>query len=285
MMNVNYDYTGARVLVTGAGTGIGRGIGLAFGRAEARVALHYSHSSKGAETAAADIYNAGGMAQAFKADFDDVEAVQRLGREATEFLGGIDVLVNNAGITYFCPIAETTPAQFDRLYHVNVRAPYFLVQSVLPAMRAQGKGAIINISSIHAFAGFQEHTVYAGTRGAIVAFTRTLAVELAHEGIRVAGVAPGGVVVENYAALYKDYSREAQGRSIPVGFVGEPDDIARAVLFLASDEARYVVGQTLIVDGGTTSWMAFGEGHKERLNAAGDIGYVPQTEAKQEKGR
>ncbi|MHB0936601.1 MAG: SDR family NAD(P)-dependent oxidoreductase [Armatimonadota bacterium] len=275
-MNVKYDYTGARVLVTGAGTGIGRGIALAFGRAEAKVALHYSHSSKGAVAAAEGIRAGGGTAEAFQADFDDVEAVQRLGREAVDWLGGIDVLVNNAGITYYCPIAETTPAQFDRLYHVNVRAPYFLVQSVLPAMRNQGKGAIINISSIHAVAGFQEHTVYAGTRGAIVAFTRSLAIELAHEGIRVAGVAPGGVVVENYAALYQHYSREAQARSIPAGFVGEPDDIARAVLFLASDDARYVLGQTLIVDGGTTSWMAFGEGHKERLNPAGDIGYVPQ---------
>lgn len=276
MMNVNYDYSGARVLVTGAGTGIGRGIALAFGHAGAKVALHYSHSSKGALEAVEEIRAAGGTAEAFRADFDDVEAVQRLGREAAEYLGGIDVLVNNAGITYFCPIAETTPEQFDRLYHVNVRAPYFLVQSVLPAMRAQGKGAIINISSIHAFAGFQEHTVYAGTRGAIVAFTRSLAIELAHEGIRVAGVAPGGVVVENYAALYQNYSREAQARSIPAGFVGKPDDIARAVLFLASDDARYVVGHTLIVDGGTTSWMAFGEGHKERLSAAGDIGYVPR---------
>jgi len=275
-MNVNYDYTGARILVTGAGTGIGRGIALAFGRAGAKLALHYSHSRAGAASAVEEIRAAGGTAEAFGADFDDVEAVQRLGREALAYLGGIDVLVNNAGITDFRPIAETTHAQFDRLYHVNVRAPYFLTQAVLPAMRAQGKGAIINISSIHAFAGFQEHTVYAGTRGAIVAFTRTLAVELAHEGIRVAGVAPGGVVVENYPALYQNYNREALDHNTPVGFVGEPQDIARAVLFLASDDARYVLGQTLIVDGGTTAWMAFGEGHKERLHAAGDIGYVPK---------
>jgi len=275
-MNVNYDYSGARVLVTGAGTGIGRGIALAFGRAGAKVALHYSHSSKGASAAVEEIRAGGGTAEAICVDFDDVEAVKRLGLEATEYLGGIDVLVNNAGITYFSPITETTPAQFDRLYHVNVRAPYFLVQSVLPAMRAQGKGVIINISSIHAFAGFQEHTVYAGTRGAIVAFTRSLAIELAHEGIRVAGVAPGGVVVENYPALYANFDRATSDRNIPVGFAAEPADIAHAVLFLASDDARYVVGQTLIVDGGTTSWMAFGEGHKERLRAAGDIGYVPK---------
>lgn len=275
-MNMNYDYTDARVLVTGAGTGIGKGIALAFGQAGARIAVHYSRSRDGADAAVEEIRTGGGTAEAFGADFDDVEAVQGLGRAAVDWLGGIDVLVNNAGITYFCPIAETTPAQFDRLYHVNVRAPYFLTQSVLPAMRAQGKGTIINISSIHAFAGFQEHSVYAGTRGAIVAFTRTLAIELAHEGIRVAGIAPGGVVVENYPALYAGFNREASDRSTPAGFIAEPADIARAVLFLASDDARYVLGQTLIVDGGTTAWMAFGEGHKERLHPAGDIGYVPK---------
>ncbi|MHB0935017.1 MAG: SDR family NAD(P)-dependent oxidoreductase [Armatimonadota bacterium] len=276
-MNVNYDYSGARVLVTGAGTGIGKGIALAFGQAGAKVALHYSRSRDGADAAVEEIRTAGGMAEAFGANFDDVDAVQRLGREAVDWLGGIDVLVNNAGITYFCPIAESTPAQFDRLYHVNVRAPYFLTQAVLPAMRAQGKGTIVNISSIHAFSAYQEHTVYAGTRGAIVAFTRTLAIELAHEGIRVAGIAPGGVVVENYPALYANFDRATSDRNIPCGFAADPADIARAVLFLASDDARYVLGQTLIVDGGTTAWMAFGEGHKERLRPAGDIGYVPKT--------
>ena len=275
-MNVQFDYTDARVLVTGAGTGIGKGIALAFGQAGAKVALHYSRSRDGADAAVEEIYASGGKAEAFGANFDDVVAVQQLGREAVDWLGGIDVLVNNAGITYFCPIAETTPAQFDRLYHVNVRAPYFLTQAVLPAMRAQGKGTIINISSIHAFAGVQEHSVYAGTRGAIVAFTRSLAIELAHEGIRVAGIAPGGVVVENYPGLYANFDREASDRNTPAGFIAEPADIARAVLFLASDDARYVLGQTLIVDGGTTAWMAFGEGHKERLNPAGDIGYVPK---------
>lgn len=275
-MNVHYDYSGTRILVTGAGTGIGKGIALAFGQAGAKVALHYSRSRDGADEAVTAIRNVGGTAEAFGANFDDVEAVQQLGRNAVDWLGGLDVLVNNAGITYFCPIAETTPAQFDRLYHVNVRAPYFLVQSVLPAMRAQGKGTIINISSVHAFAGFQEHSVYAGTRGAMVAFTRTLGIELAHEGIRVAGIAPGGVVVENYPALYADFDRAASDRNIPCGFVAEPADVANAVLFLASDDARYVLGQTLIVDGGTTAWMAFGEGHKERLSPAGDIGYMPK---------
>ena len=275
-MKIAYDYSGARVLVTGAGTGIGRRIALAFAGAGAAVALHYSRSADGAAEAVARIRTEGGRAEAFAADFDDVPAVQRLAHEAVGYLGGLDILVNNAGITDFRPIAETTPMQFDRLYHVNVRAPYFLSQAVLPTMRTQGKGVIVNISSIHAFAGMQEHTVYAGTRGAIVAFTRSLAIEVAHDGIRVVGLAPGGVEVENYPQLYQNYNREALQRTIPAGFVADPEDIAHAALFLASDDARYIVGQTLIADGGTTAWMAFGEGHKDRLSAAGDLGYVPR---------
>ncbi len=132
-MKTTYDYTNSRVLVTGAGTGIGRGIALAFARAGAAVALHYSRSADGAAAAVAQIRAAGGSAEAFGADFDDVQAVQRLGQEAVDYLGGLDILVNNAGITDFRPIGETTPEQFDRLYHVNVRAPYFLSQAVLPS--------------------------------------------------------------------------------------------------------------------------------------------------------
>ncbi len=91
------------------------------------------------------------------------------------------------------------------------------------------------------------------------------------------GLAPGSVVVENYPLLYQNYDRDAHQRAIPAGFVADPDDIANAALFLASESARYIVGQTLIADGGTTAWMAFGEGHKDRLSAAGDIGYLPTS--------
>ncbi len=183
--------TGKRVLVTGAGTGIGKGIALAFARAGAVVALHHASSARGAQDAAAEIRGSGGRAAAFAADFRQRSQVRTLARETLSFLGGIDVLVNNAGVTMTLPFEEVTDEQFDLLYEVNVAAPFFLIQALLPALRAAQPSAVVNITSIHALEGYPEHSVYAGTRGAIVWFTRELAVELAPLGVRVNAIAPG----------------------------------------------------------------------------------------------
>ena len=176
------------------------------------------------------------------------------------------------------PFAQTTVEQFDLLYSVNVRAPYFLTQALLPELEKSG-GVVINISSIHAYEGYTEHSVYAGTRGAIVSFTRQLAIELGPRGVRVAGIAPGAVPVENHFKSTPGADVEQAirncGKDIPCGFAGTPADIAGVALFLASDAGRYIVGQTLIVDGGTTSWMPFGEQFKEPMTAQFGKGYVP----------
>jgi NAD(P)-dependent dehydrogenase (short-subunit alcohol dehydrogenase family) len=268
------DMTGKRVLVTGAGTGVGQGIALEFAREGAAVALHYSRSATGAEAAASEILAAGGKAAAFRADFREVAPLQAMACEAVEFLGGLDVLVNSAGITMNRPLEATTVEQFDTLYAVNVRAPYFLCQALLPALE-QARGVILNISSIHAYEGYTEHSVYAGTRGAIVSFTRQLAIELAPRGVRVVGLAPGGVRVENQEKMSPDADWEASGRGIPAGFVADPRDIGTVAVFLASPGARYVLGQTLVVDGGTTSWMPFGEAFRQPMTAQFGQGYVP----------
>jgi NAD(P)-dependent dehydrogenase (short-subunit alcohol dehydrogenase family) len=269
---------GKRVLVTGGGTGIGRGIALAFARQGAAVAVHYSHSAAGAEAVVREITAAGGKAAAFKADFAEVAPLRTLAKEAVSFLGGLDVLVNNAGITMNRPFDKITAEQFDRLYAVNVRAPYFLTQAVLPDLE-RGRGVVINLSSIHAYEGYTEHSIYAGTRGAIISFTRQLAVELAPRGVRVVGIAPGAVPVENHfkAMPGVDAAKvlNEAGKCIPCGFAGRPDDIASVVLFLASEGARYIVGQTLVVDGGTTSWMPFGEQFKQPMSVQYGQGYVP----------
>ena len=264
-----------RVLVTGSGTGIGRGIALEFAREGASVVLHYSHSKDGALAAVQEIEGFGGRAAAFQADFRDLDQVRSLAERALEFLGGIDVLVNNAGITMNKPFEETTPEQFDTLYDVNVRAPYFLTQAVVPAMVEQGRGAIVNLTSVHAFAGMPEHSVYAGTKGAIVAQTRQMAIELAMKGIRVNAIAPGAVPVENQYKAVPDLDPEAMGRLIPVGFPGTPLDIARAAIFLASDDARYIVGQTLVMDGGTTSWLPMSDAFRQPIEWSFGKGYVP----------
>jgi len=265
---------GKRALVTGAGTGIGREVALEMGREGAAVVLHYAHSDEGAISAVKELEEQGGRARALKADFAKVEEVRRLAAEALEFLGGLEALVNNAGITMNRPFAEVTPEQFDLLYNVNVRAGFFLTQAALPAL-VESRGAIVNLTSIHAYEGYPEHSVYAGTKGAIVAQTRELGVELAMQGVRVNAIAPGHVVVENHFKVMPDLDLEALGRTIPSGFAGEPLDIARVAVFLASEDARYMVGQTLVVDGGTTAWMPFSDSFRKPLDVQFGKGYVP----------
>lgn len=270
---------GQRALVTGSGTGIGREIALEFARQGADVVLHYSHSDKGAKSAVEEIKAMGRRSTAVKADFDSVEEVQRLGREAIAFLRGIDCLVNNAGITLNMPYLEVTPEQFDTLYHVNIRAQYFLTQIVVKDMLTRGGGAVCNLTSIHGFQGAPEHTTYAGTKGAIIAYTRTLGVELAHKGIRVNAIAPGHVVVENYYKAIPGFNEaanaEAAKNSIPLGRAGTPLDIARLAVFLCSKEAEFIVGQTIISDGGTTALMSLISDFRTKSTARFGTGYVP----------
>ncbi|NTV37888.1 MAG: glucose 1-dehydrogenase [Anaerolineales bacterium] len=250
------DMHNKRVLVTGAGTGIGSGIALAFARQGAAVAVHYSHSSEGAEEVVKEIIGFGGKAAAFQADFAEVASLQRMTGEVVTFLGGLDVLVNNAGITMNRPFEKVTVEQFDQLYHVNVRAPFFLTQALLPELE-KSRGVVINLSSVHAYEGYTEHSVYAGTRGAIVSFTRQLAIELAPRGVRVNGIAPGAVPVPNHfkstPGIDVEQAIKDTGKVIPSGFAGTPDDIANVALFLASDAAAYITGQVIHVNGGMWS--------------------------------
>lgn len=273
-MQQNGSMQGKRVLVTGSGTGIGREIALEFARQGAEAALHYAHSRQGVASAVSEILDSGGRAAAFQADFTEIEQVRRMAQESVEFLGGLDVLVNNASITMNQPFEKVTPEQFDTLYQVNVRSPFFLTQALLPAL-IETRGSIISLSSVHALEGLPGHSVYAGTKGAIAAQTRELAIELAPKGVRVNAVAPGAVVVENHYAVDPEYDPEANGRLIPCGFQGTPRDIARVVVFLASEDSRYIVGQTLVIDGGTTSWLPFSDAFRHHSTVPFGRGYVP----------
>ena len=241
------------------------------------MAIHYSHSAKEAEEVVAAIAAAGGKARAFGGDFNSLDAVVKLARDAREYLEGVDVLVNNAGITCNIPFDQVTPTQFETLYRVNVQAGFFLAQQLLPSLR-ENRGAVINITSIHAFEGMREHSVYAGTKGAIVASTRALAIELAPLRVRVNAIAPGCVPVSNYEKAIGKVDIEEIGRGIPTGYVGTPEDIGKAVVFLASEEGRFILGQTLVIDGGTTSWMPFGDQFRQPIAETGvqfGRGYVP----------
>jgi NAD(P)-dependent dehydrogenase (short-subunit alcohol dehydrogenase family) len=266
---------GKRVLVTGSGTGIGQGVAMEFAREGADVVFHYAHSSQGALDGVEEARKLGVRAEAFKADFTSAEEARQLARQAVDFLGGMDILVNNAGITLNMPFEKVTVEQFDTLYHVNIRAMFFVTQTCLPAMLEHRQGVVINMSSVHAFEGVQEHSVYAGTKGAICSYTRQLAIELAPKGVRVNAIAPGAITVENHYKVVPGYDPAAMGQLIPAGFMGVPWDIARAAIFLASDDARYIIGQTLVVDGGTTSWMPFNDDFRQPLDSSFGLGYVP----------
>ena len=261
------------VLVTGSGTGIGREIALEFAREGASVALHYAHSADGAESAVKEILSMGCKAKAFKADLQDVEQAKKFAMDAVDFLGGIDVVVNNAGITMTLEFEKVTPEQFDTLYNVNIKSSFFITQTVLPAMLKRGKGVVINLTSIHGIRAFAGSTVYGGTKGAIISYTRELAIELAPKNIRVNAIAPGSVPVENQFKL-GSADLETVGKTIPCGFAGRPLDIAKVAIFLASEDSRYIVGQTIVADGGTTSLMSFSEEFKQFPKMRLGVGYV-----------
>jgi NAD(P)-dependent dehydrogenase (short-subunit alcohol dehydrogenase family) len=278
-MSASGKLAGKRAIVTGSGTGIGREVALEFARQGADVVLHYAHSEGGTKTAVEEIRAMGRRAQAFRADFDSVGEVQKLADEAIRFLGGVDCLVNNAGITFNMPFLKVSREQFDRMYHVNIRAQFFLTQRVVADMMGRGKGAICNVSSIHGVQGAPEHSVYAGTKGAIIAYTRALSVELAHKGIRVNAIAPGWVTVENYWNVLPGFNekdaRESAAKAVPVARYGLPIDIAKLAVFLCSDDSGYIVGQTIVADGGTTTLMSLISDFRNESTAHFGKGYLP----------
>jgi NAD(P)-dependent dehydrogenase (short-subunit alcohol dehydrogenase family) len=243
-------------LVTGSGTGLGREIALEFAREGADVVLHYSKSGKGAHSAVEEIHAMGRPATVFQADLSQVQACLDLVDQAVEFLGGIDILMNNAGVTMSHNFLEVTPEEFDLLYNVNVRGEFFCAQRAAKYMAGQeSKGVIINMTSIHGCTGFAYHSVYDGTKGAIWSWTRELAVELAPLGIRVNGIAPGWIVVESHYQQIRNFDPDAVAKQmmVPRQRLGQPVEVAKACVYLASEDSDYMVGHVMIIDGGATA--------------------------------
>jgi NAD(P)-dependent dehydrogenase (short-subunit alcohol dehydrogenase family) len=278
-MNSSAKLAGKRTLVTGAGTGIGREIALEFARQGADVVLHYSHGPEGAASAAKEIESMGRKAAILAADFNDVDASLRMADSALAFLGGIDCLINNAGITLNRPFLKMKPEQLDTLLNVNFRTPYLLTQRMVEQMVNQGVGAICNLSSIHGLQGAPEHSAYAATKGAIAAWTRSLAVELGFRGVRVNAIAPGWIMVENHATAIAGFdvekSREQALTAVPMARFGLPLDVAKMAAYLCSEDAGFITGQTLIVDGGTTTLMSLISDFRNESTARFGTGFVP----------
>ncbi|MBX3062990.1 MAG: SDR family oxidoreductase [Anaerolineae bacterium] len=262
-----YSLEGKLVLVTGAGTGIGKGIALEVARQGADVVLSsYIDSTQGALEAVEEIKGMGRRAIAIHADLSKVEDCQKLVDEAVNFLGGLDGVVNNAGITLTNDFLNVTEEQFNRLYAVNIRGQFFTSQRAVRYMLQHGEvrrqrdgswagGSIVNISSVHGYVGCSGHSVYAGTKGAINAFSRELAVELSSAHIRVNVLAPGSIEVQSY---FSDptYNRELGNTLVPWGRIGLPQDCGYFAAYLLSDAAEFLTGQVLHFDGGLTAKMA-----------------------------
>jgi 3-oxoacyl-[acyl-carrier protein] reductase len=242
--------TGKTALVTGASRGIGRAAALALAEAGAQVLVHYGKNAGEAEAVVAQIRGAGGRAQAIGADLASPEGPVELARQVRAIAGErLDILVANAGIAKAASIEDTTVEDFNALFAVNVRAPFFLVQQLLPILR---EGAsVIFTSSLAAHAAVGELSAYAATKGAIDTLVKHFAAVLGPRGIRVNAVAPGVVATDMSSFAKTEEGRDATTSMQALKRVAQPEDIAGAIAFLASDAARWVSGDTLRVDGGS----------------------------------
>jgi 3-oxoacyl-[acyl-carrier protein] reductase len=244
------DLIGRTALVTGASRGIGRATAQALATAGARVIVHYGSAAKEAETLVAEIRAAGGKADTVGADLGAPDGAHKLAAEVCKLAGErLDILVANAGIATAATIEDQTVEEFDRMFAVNVRAPFFLVQQLLPLL---GEGSsVVLLSSLAARASVGLLPAYAATKGAIDTLVKHFAALLGPRGIRVNAVAPGVIDTE-----MSKFARTDEGRAFTLGMqalqrIGHADDVADVVAFLASDASRWVTGDTIQVGGGS----------------------------------
>jgi 3-oxoacyl-[acyl-carrier protein] reductase len=242
--------SGKTALVTGASRGIGRASALALAKAGAQVLVHYGRGKQEAEAVVQEIRSTGGRADALSADLSRPDGPSALAKQVRAIVGDrLDILISNAGISKAATIEETQIEDFDNQFAVNVRAPFFLVQQLLPIL---GTGSsIVMVSSLAAHASVGNLSAYAATKGAIDTLVKHFASALGPRGIRVNAVAPGVVETD-----MSNFARTEAGRDFTLGMqalkrVAQPDDIGDVVAFLASDNARWVNGDTVRVDGGS----------------------------------
>lgn len=248
-MSEKYNLEGKIAVVTGASKGIGRGIAIALARQGADVVLAARNKSQ-LDEAAYEIEKIGRRAKAVCVDVTSKEQIDNMMQNIVAAFGGVDIFVNNAGITVMKRILDTLPEDIDSIFNTNLRGAIYFLQDAARQMIKQGKGgSIIIVTSINAIAPLPSQAFYSSTKAALEALMRCLASDLAKEGIRVNSVAPGAIATD----MNNHFTPEAVERvsaKIPIGRIGEPAEIADVVTFLASDAARYITGTTIIADGG-----------------------------------
>jgi NAD(P)-dependent dehydrogenase (short-subunit alcohol dehydrogenase family) len=241
---------GKVALVTGAQQGIGKAIALAFGREGANVVVNYLDDRAAGEAIASSVHKAGGHATAVPGSVSQQGDVRTM-VEAGEAFGGIDILVNNAGIFPRVDFLDMTEAQWDEVLNVNLKGTFLCTQAVVRQLVAQGKpGAIVNLASSAAFRSSPRGVHYVSSKAGIVGFTRATALELARYRIRVNAIAPGTTDTAQPRYGMSEEELQAVGRQVPLGRMAVPDDIAHMAVFLASEEASHITGQTMHVNGG-----------------------------------
>ncbi|MFP3897032.1 MAG: 3-oxoacyl-ACP reductase FabG [Anaerolineales bacterium] len=236
-------------IVTGAAKGIGRAISLRLTE-EGAVVVAADIDENGLQDTVYQIEEAGGQAMPLRADVSQLSDMETMAERTIDAFGRLDVLCSNAGIFPAARLEEMTEEDWDRVNNVNLKGTFFAVKACLPHMRDRGYGRVVLTSSITGpITGFPGWTHYGATKAGILGFMRTAALEMAEFGITINAVLPGNVMTEGLEDVGEDYLQRMRA-SIPLGELAEPLDIANVVLFLASDEAKYITGQTLIVDGG-----------------------------------
>jgi len=250
MRNTPNMLNGKVAVVTGASKGIGAEIGKALAAQGAAVVVNYSSSKSAADRVVADIQGAGGKAVAIQADVSRAADIPRLFAETKRSFGRLDILVNNAGIYEFSPLESVTPEFFRKQFDLNVLGLLLATQEAVRYFGESG-GSVINISSIVSKLGLPNASVYSATKAAVDSITRSLAAELGPRRIRVNAVNPGMVITEgNTSAAPDSQMRKMVESQTPLGRIGNVDDIAPAVVFFASDQAKWITGETLFIAGG-----------------------------------
>ena len=240
---------GKTALVTGASRGIGRAVALRLAEEGARVAVNYAGNVKAAEEVKAAIEAAGGTAMLCRADIADSAAVEAMVDSVVKAFGAIDILVNNAGITRDTLLMRMKNEDFEKVLDTNLKGVFYCTKAVSKLMMKKRAGRIVNMASVVGLVGNAGQTNYAAAKAGVIGFSKSAAKELASRGITVNVVAPGFIGTDMTAGLSEAVKEKALA-DIPLGKMGEPKDVANAVLFLASDQASYITGQVVNVDGG-----------------------------------